>query len=117
VKLLGRGSVCINTGGEKVFPEEVEEIIKLHPGVADAVVIGLPDERFGETVVAVVEPVATLDPDAVIAHVKSRLAHYKAPRRVVEVTTIGRAASGKVDYQRLKTEAAAALGITLPSPA
>ena len=57
VKLLGRGSVCINTGGEKVYPEEVEEVLKLHPGVADAVVVGVPDERFGEAVTALVEPV------------------------------------------------------------
>ena len=115
VKLLGRGSVCINTGGEKVFPEEVEEVVKLHPGVADAVVVGLPDQRFGEMVVAIVEPLDADAPSApdVIAHVKSRLAHYKAPREVVVVGTIGRAASGKVDYRRLKADAAAALGISL----
>ena len=119
VKLLGRGSVCINTGGEKVFPEEVEEVLKLHPSVADAVVVGLPDERFGEAVIAVVEPVAsgeTLDDAAraaIVAHVKERLAHYKAPRQLVTVTTIGRAASGKVDYRRLRADAAAQLGITL----
>src|SRR6185312_12399803 len=57
VRLLGRGSVCINTGGEKVYPEEVEEVLKLHPAVADAVVVGVPDERFGEAITAVVEPV------------------------------------------------------------
>jgi acyl-CoA synthetase (AMP-forming)/AMP-acid ligase II len=115
VKLLGRGSVCINTGGEKVFPEEVEEVVKLHPAVADAVVVGLPDERFGEMVVAVVEPVGVTAPDPaeLIAHVKARLAHYKAPRRVVVVASIGRAASGKVEYQRLKAAAADALGISL----
>ena len=55
VKLLGRGSQCINTGGEKVYPEEVEEALKLHPSVADAAVVGLPDERFGEAITALVE--------------------------------------------------------------
>jgi fatty-acyl-CoA synthase len=122
VKLLGRGSVCINTGGEKVFPEEVEEVLKLHPSVADAVVVGLPDERFGEAVIAVVEPVAPLQGEAtlddaaraaIVAHVKDRLAHYKAPKQIVTVSTIGRAASGKVDYRRLRAEAASQLGITL----
>jgi acyl-CoA synthetase (AMP-forming)/AMP-acid ligase II len=112
--------MCINTGGEKVFPEEVEEVLKLHPAVADAVVVGLPDERFGEAVIAVVEPVASgetaLDDAAraaILAHVKERLAHYKAPKQIVTVSTIGRAASGKVDYRRLRAEAAAQLGITL----
>ena len=56
ITLLGRGSVCINTGGEKVFPEEVEEALKTHPSVPDAVVVGVPDERFGEAITAVVEP-------------------------------------------------------------
>ncbi len=54
--LLGRGSVCINTGGEKVFPEEVEEVLKTHDGVADAVAVGVPDDKFGEAITAVVEP-------------------------------------------------------------
>ncbi|MBK5221881.1 MAG: AMP-binding protein [Acidimicrobiia bacterium] len=101
--LLGRGSVCINTGGEKVFPEEVEEALKTHPTVRDVVVVGVPDERFGQAITAVVE----LAPDAapgdgeLIVHVKGRLASYKAPRHVVIVETIGRAANGKVDYKRL----------------
>jgi acyl-CoA synthetase (AMP-forming)/AMP-acid ligase II len=108
LKLLGRGSVCINTGGEKVFPEEVEEVLKTAPEVADAVVVGVPDDRFGEAVVAVVEPSAgaPLDPDALISWVRSRLAGYKAPRRVIGVDTIGRAPNGKVDYRRLKALAA-----------
>jgi acyl-CoA synthetase (AMP-forming)/AMP-acid ligase II len=105
VRLLGRGSVCINTGGEKVFPEEVEEVIKLHPGVADAVVVGVPDDRFGETVVAVVEPAGGAPvPDAgeVSTWVRSRLAAYKAPRSVVLVDSVSRSPSGKVDYRRLR---------------
>ena len=107
--LLGRGSVCINTGGEKVFPEEVEEVLKLHPAVRDAVCVGIPDERFGETICAVVEPTGSagdLDADAVIAHVKASLAAYKAPRNVVVVETIGRSPAGKVDYKGLKALAA-----------
>ncbi len=100
--LLGRGSVCINTGGEKVFPEEVEESLKEHDGVHDAVVVGLPDERFGQAITAVVEPMPGSTPDEaeLIAHVKGRMAHYKAPKRVVFVDSLGRAANGKVDYKR-----------------
>ncbi|HEX8802882.1 MAG TPA: acyl-CoA synthetase [Acidimicrobiales bacterium] len=106
--LLGRGSVCINTGGEKVFPEEVEEALKTHPSVRDAVAVGIPDEKFGEAVAAVVEVAdgATLDADEVIAHVRTKLAAYKAPKQVFVVSTIGRAPNGKVDYKRLKTVAA-----------
>ena len=114
--LLGRGSVCINTGGEKVFPEEVEESLKLHPSIHDAVAVGLRDEKFGEIIVAVVEPMpdASVDEADVIAHVKGRLASYKAPKRVVPIDTIGRAANGKVDYKRLKSYAADELGVELP---
>jgi len=112
VQLLGRGSVCINTGGEKVFPEEVEEVLKRHPAVADAVVVGVPDDRFGEAVTAVVQWHS--GPDVVaeaelIEWVKVRLAPYKAPRRVIDVDTIGRAPNGKVDYRRLRERAVAAV--------
>jgi 3-oxocholest-4-en-26-oate---CoA ligase len=108
VKLLGRGSQCINTGGEKVYPEEVEEVLKQHPSVADAAVVGLPDERFGEAVTALVEPLpgATVDPGQLIGHVKAHLAAFKAPKQVIVVTTVGRAANGKLDYRRLKEQAA-----------
>ena len=111
VKLLGRGSQCINTGGEKVYPEEVEEALKLHPTVADAAVVGLPDERFGEAITALVEPTdgATIDEAALIAHVRTILAAYKAPKRVIPVDTIGRAANGKLDYKALKSHAEFAL--------
>jgi fatty-acyl-CoA synthase len=104
IHLLGRGSVCINTGGEKVFPEEVEEALKTHPTVRDAVVVGIPDERFGETICGVVEPAegATIDSADLRAHVAGQLAAYKAPRNVVVVDSIRRAANGKVDYKRLK---------------
>jgi fatty-acyl-CoA synthase len=113
--LLGRGSVCINTGGEKVFPEEVEEALKLHPFVHDAVAVGLPDDAFGEAVTAVVEPMpgAELDTAELTAHVKGRLAAYKAPRHVVAIDSIGRAPNAKVDYKRLRAYAADRLGIEL----
>jgi fatty-acyl-CoA synthase len=107
LRLLGRGSVCINTGGEKVYPEEVEEALKEHPAVRDAVVVGVPDDRFGEVIYAWVEPAddQTVDEADVITHVKSRLAHYKAPRRVLTTPSIGRSPAGKVDYKRLREEA------------
>ena len=113
ISLLGRGSVCINTGGEKVFPEEVEEAVKTHPSILDAVAVGIPDDKFGEAVTAVVQARdgQAVDEDAVIAHVKTSLAAYKAPKRVVVVDTIGRAANGKVDYKRLKAHAADVLGV------
>jgi fatty-acyl-CoA synthase len=105
--LLGRGTVCINTGGEKVFPEEVEEVLKQHETVRDAVCVGLPDDRFGEIICAVVEPQpgATIEDDALVEHVRARLARYKAPRKVLVVDTIGRSPAGKVDYRGLKEKA------------
>jgi len=107
VRLLGRGSQCINTGGEKVYPEEVEEALKRHPDVADAAVVGVPDERFGEAITALVElvPGATLDAAALIAEVKEHLAGYKAPRHVFEISSVQRAANGKLDYRALKQTA------------
>jgi 3-oxocholest-4-en-26-oate---CoA ligase len=112
VKLLGRGSQCINTGGEKVYPEEVEEALKLHPDVLDAAVVGVPDERFGQAIAAFVEVSPGSAPDAaeLIAHVKSRLAGYKAPRRVLVVPSVDRAANGKLDYRRLTSVAIEQLG-------
>jgi 3-oxocholest-4-en-26-oate---CoA ligase len=105
--LLGRGSVVINTGGEKVFPEEVEEVLKTYPGVRDAVAVGVPDDKFGEVVSAVVETAdGEVDADELIAHVRSKLAAYKAPKHVFVIDTIGRAPNGKVDYKRLKDFAA-----------
>ncbi len=113
ISLLGRGSVCINTGGEKVFPEEVEEALKTHDTVADAVVVGVPDDKFGQAIVAVVEPAAgmVLDPGELVTHVKAHLAAYKAPRQIVEIDTIGRAPNAKVDYKRMTAYALDTLGI------
>jgi 3-oxocholest-4-en-26-oate---CoA ligase len=114
LKLLGRGSVCINTGGEKVFPEEVEEALKTHPMVRDAVVVGLPDARFGERICAVVETDGSARPTLaeLSEHVRHMLAGYKAPRDLVLVDSIGRAPNGKVDYKAVKDRALATLGVT-----
>jgi len=107
IHLLGRGSACINTAGEKVFPEEVEEALKTHPKVSDAVVVGVPDEHYGQQVVAAVELALGAAPteQELIDHVKALLAGYKAPRRVRVVETIGRSPNGKVDYARHSEEA------------
>jgi acyl-CoA synthetase (AMP-forming)/AMP-acid ligase II len=107
LRLLGRGSQCINTGGEKVYPEEVEEALKTYPGIVDAACVGVPDDRFGEVVVALVQATGAVDEAAVIAHVKGVLAGYKAPRRVVQLPTLGRAPNGKVDYAALRAHALA----------
>jgi 3-oxocholest-4-en-26-oate---CoA ligase len=98
LRVLGRGSVCINTGGEKVFPEEVEESLKMHPAIRDAVVVGVPDERFGEVIAAVIEEASPVADGDLITLIKTELASYKAPRHIVRVTSIGRTPSGKADY-------------------
>ena len=116
LNLLGRGSVCINTGGEKVFPEEVEESLKRHASVRDAVVVGLPDPRFGERICAVIELEAgAAEPGLpeIAAHVKSQLADYKAPRNLVVVDSVGRAPNGKVDYKGVKARAMDSLGASV----
>ena len=116
IRLLGRGSNCINTAGEKVFPEEVEETLKTHPGVGDAAVVGVPHERFGQAIVALVEPRPghCPDPDELVAHVKGRLAGYKAPKLVAVVDSVGRGANGKLDYRRLRTRAQDAWNASIP---
>ena len=107
IRLLGRGSSCVNTGGEKVFAEEVEEALKTHADVRDAVVVGLADERWGEAVTALVEVrgAATPSVDDLVEHVKGRLAGYKAPKRIFIVESAGRAPNGKVDYRWARTVA------------
>jgi fatty-acyl-CoA synthase len=106
IQLLGRGSVVINTGGEKVFPEEVEEALKTHPAVRDAVAVAIPDNRFGEVVAAVVELRQGTPPSEheLIDHVKARLAGFKAPKRVRFVNSIERSPAGKIDYARHRSE-------------
>ena len=111
ITLLGRGSQCINTAGEKVYPEEVEEALKQHPDVEDALVIGLADEKWGQAVTAVVElrAGAVLDEDGLRRHVRSQLAGYKSPKRVVAVDRMFRAPNGKADYKGAREYAARAL--------
>lgn len=100
ITLVGRGSLVINTGGEKVYPEEVDDVIKLMPEVDDCLVFGLPDEQYGQIVSAVVQlrAGARLEPEAVTAWVRGRLARYKAPRRVFIVDKVPRLPNGKADY-------------------
>jgi 3-oxocholest-4-en-26-oate---CoA ligase len=102
--LLGRGSNVINTGGEKVYPEEVEEAVKRVPGVRDCLVVGVDDEKFGQAVTAVVscDEGTTLDEAAVITEVKTQLAGFKAPKKIVFVSEIPRAPNGKADYKAAK---------------
>ncbi|WP_028935392.1 acyl-CoA synthetase [Pseudonocardia spinosispora] len=99
--LLGRGNVSINTGGEKVFPEEVEGALKSHPDVFDALVIGLPDERLGQRVGAVVAPRPGRTPtlEVLDSHLRAQIAGYKVPRSLWLVDEVGRTPSGKPDYR------------------
>ncbi|MEY2423139.1 MAG: 3-oxocholest-4-en-26-oate---CoA ligase [Acidimicrobiaceae bacterium] len=108
LRLLGRGTSSINTAGEKVWPEEVEAVIKELPAVADVAVVGVPDNRLGEAVTAVVVVTsgASIDASAIIDHVKRRIAGYKAPRRVVFVPSLDRLESGKIDHRRWRQRAA-----------
>lgn len=111
--LLGRGSVCINTAGEKVYPEEVEEVLKEHPDVDDALVVGVPDDKWGQMVTAVVQlrPGVALDEEALRSHARTRLAGYKTPKRIFARDTLGRASNGKADYKLITAHARAELGI------
>ncbi len=96
--LLGRGSQCINTAGEKVFPEEVEEALKTHPAIDDALVFGVDDEKWGQAVTAVVEAHGPVESEELRAHVRRTLAGYKTPKRVIVVAKVPRAPNGKADY-------------------
>jgi fatty-acyl-CoA synthase len=110
VELLGRGSSCINTGGEKVYPEEVEGVLRRHPAVVDAGVVGVPDERWGEMVVAVVEPAERdngLEAE-LTQHCREHLAGYKRPKRYLMVERLPRTVAGKPEYVRVREHAAAA---------
>jgi acyl-CoA synthetase (AMP-forming)/AMP-acid ligase II len=100
ITMLGRGNTCVNTGGEKVYPEEVEGALKSHPDVFDSLVLGVPDDRLGQRVAALVElrPGAPADVAALRAHVRGQLAGYKVPRTVWFVDSVGRTVSGKADY-------------------
>ena len=98
IVLLGRGSQCINSGGEKIFPEEVEETLKTHPAIEDALVFGIKDEKWGQAVSAVVEATGPVSPADLQAHVRAHLAAYKSPKTVVIVPKVPRAPNGKADY-------------------
>ncbi len=101
ITLLGRGSVVINSGGEKIFPEEVESAVRSHPDVMDAIVVGAPDERWGQTVAAIVQPRVGRSPalGAIQEHCRTTIAGYKLPRRLHTVELIQRSPSGKPDYR------------------
>ncbi len=111
--LLGRGSVCINTAGEKVYPEEVEEVLKGHDAVHDALVVGVPDEKWGQMVTAViqVENGAEIDEESLREYVRKRLAGYKTPKRIIRIENIGRANNGKADYKGVTAYVKQQLGI------
>ena len=111
--LLGRGSNCINTAGEKVFPEEVEETLKKHPAVEDALVLGVPDDKWGQAITGVVKlaPGAVFDEAALRAHVREHLAGYKTPKRVILAGVNLRAPNGKADYKSASEFARRELGI------
>jgi fatty-acyl-CoA synthase len=113
ITLLGRGSNCINTAGEKVFPEEVEEVLKKHAAVEDALVLGVPDEQWGSAVTGVVTlaPGAAFDEASIRAHVREHLAGYKTPKRVIVAGVPLRAPNGKADYKSATNFAREQLGI------
>ena len=111
ITVLGRGSQCINTGGEKVYPEEVEAVLKSHPDVFDAIVVGVPDARFGEAVAAVIAPRAghSVTLEQLSSHSRDALAGYKIPRHLVVVDVVERTPAGKPNYRWAKDTAIAAV--------
>ena len=108
ITVFGRGAVCINSGGEKIFPEEIEEVLKAHPAIEDAVVVGVPDERWGQRVAAVVQPRpgASVTLAEVETHCRKHVAGYKVPRLLEVVDAISRQPSGKPDYKWAREVAA-----------
>jgi len=115
--LLGRGSVCINTAGEKVYPEEIEEVLKTHPMIADALVVGVADDKWGQAVTGVVhlEPGAVFDEAQLRAYVRERLAGYKTPKRILVTAHALRASNGKADYKSARSFAEESILGTTPS--
>jgi fatty-acyl-CoA synthase len=116
IVLLGRGSACINSGGEKIYPEEVEEALKLDDAVLDCNVVGVPDERWGQAITAVVKLsdeaiAAEIDDASLIAGVKNTIASYKAPKHIVRVDAFVRSPNGKSDYRWATRTALQRLGI------
>jgi fatty-acyl-CoA synthase len=117
IDMLGRDSMTVNTGGEKVFVEEVEDVLHRHPDVADVLVVGRPSERFGQEVVALVAPRegTSVDPAELREFVAKDIARFKAPRAVLVCDEVQRHASGKADYRWAKEAALDAIDITSPS--
>jgi acyl-CoA synthetase (AMP-forming)/AMP-acid ligase II len=113
VTLLGRGSNCINTGGEKVYPEEVEMAVKAHPAVYDCLVVGIPDEKYGQTVAAVVElrDDASLELEELREFLRAHLSGYKLPRSLTIVPQVPRNATGKAQYPAAKEMALANVAV------
>ncbi|HEY1632476.1 MAG TPA: acyl-CoA synthetase [Rhizomicrobium sp.] len=113
ITLLGRGSNCINTAGEKVYPEEVEEALKTHPAIEDALVLGVPDDKWGQAITGVVKlaPGGEFDEAALREHVRTQLAGYKTPKRILIAEVNLRAPNGKADYKSAGEFARSALGI------
>lgn len=113
IQLLGRGNVSINSGGEKIYPDEVETHVKHHPAVADAIVVGVPDDRFGQAVAAVIQfkPNEKASIDDIRGFARGKLAAYKIPKHIVPVDSINRGANGKADYPGLKARATTELGL------
>jgi acyl-CoA synthetase (AMP-forming)/AMP-acid ligase II len=110
LRLFGRDSLVVNTGGEKVFVEEVEEVLRAHPAIADALVVGRPSERWGEEVVALVAlrdgiDVAQAAPGSLHAHCTSELARFKSPKEFIVVEQVRRLGNGKADYRWAKSVA------------
>jgi fatty-acyl-CoA synthase len=117
IRLLGRGSATVNTGGEKVYPVEVELTLRKHGAVFDCVVVGVPDERFGEQVIALVQTTdgEATDEAALQSFCKEQgLANYKVPRRILFEETLQRAPNGKADYKLLRGIAVEQLGMKEP---
>ena len=112
--LLGRGSNCINTAGEKVYPEEVEEALKLHDTVADALVVGVKDAKWGQSITAVVQPNdgCMIDELELKKFSRKHLAAYKLPKQILVKGNLNRAPNGKADYKSIQEYAERQLGIT-----
>jgi fatty-acyl-CoA synthase len=112
ITLLGRGSNCINTAGEKVYPEEVEEAVKRHPNIFDCLVVGLKDDRFGQRVVALAsfQDENQIEEQDLIAFTREHLAGYKLPKQVLFVSEVMRAPNGKANYKWAKETAEKELG-------
>jgi 3-oxocholest-4-en-26-oate---CoA ligase len=113
ITVFGRGSNCINSGGEKIFPEEVEDALKAHAGIFDALVVGVPDERWGSRVCAIIQPRdgVELDLENIQTHCRQHIAGYKLPREIHLIDEVPRQPSGKPDYKTAKAYALAGEGV------